>query len=149
MRIVNRHFQREYEAVDTFEAGVMLTGPEVKSLRAGNLRLDQAFVKIIDGEAFLFNAEIPIYRFARPTEYEATRMRKLLLHKNEIIKLETKLKSGGRLTIIPDVCYTKGRRIKLSIALVKARGEIAKKKIERAEDIKRKQKQEMKEYMKK
>ena len=149
MRIENRTFHREYEAIDTVEVGVVLTGSEVKSIRQGNLRLDTAFVKIINFEAVLVNAEIPLYRFAPSQSYEPTRQRKLLMHKKEILKLQTKVQSGGRLTIIPIVCYTKGSRIKLEIALSKPKGEIAKKKLERAEDVKREQQKEMKEYMKK
>lgn len=148
MRIINRIFRRDFESIDTYEAGVMLLGAEVKSIRAGNLKLENSFVKITDGEAYLTNAEVPIYRFARPADYDPVRRRKLLLHQKELIKMQTKIASGGRLTIVPEACYTKGRHIKLSIALVRPRGEIAKKKLERAEDIKTKQKQEMKEYMK-
>ncbi|KKQ36739.1 MAG: SsrA-binding protein [Candidatus Roizmanbacteria bacterium GW2011_GWA2_37_7] len=149
MRIVNRNFKREYEALDTFEVGIVLTGAEVKSIRQSNIKLENAFGKIIDQEVYLINAEIPIYRFAAPVDYNSTKQRKLLLHKKEIAKIEVKLKTGGRLTLIPMACYTKGSRIKLSLALAKGRGEIAKKKLERAENIKRQQQREMKEYMKK
>lgn len=149
MRIVNRTYHREYEPVDTLEVGVVLSGSEVKSIRQGNLKLDNAFVKFIDDEAYLINAEIPLYRFAPAQNYEATRQRKILLHKKERIKFQTKLQSGGRLTIVPIVCYTKGSRIKFEIALSKPKGEIAKKKLEREQDVKRQQQQEMKEYMKK
>lgn len=149
MKIINRHFRRDYEVVDSFEAGIMLSGPEVKSIRSGNFKLEQAFGKIIDGEMFLFNAEIPSYSFSSNSKYQPARMRKLLLHKKELIKIESKLKSGGRLTIIPEMCYTKGRHIKMSIAICKGRGEIAKKKIERAEDIRQAQRKEMKEFLKK
>ncbi|QQS44400.1 SsrA-binding protein SmpB [Candidatus Roizmanbacteria bacterium] len=150
MKVTNRNFHREYEAVDTYEAGISLVGAEVKSIKQGNIKLENAFAKISEnGEVYLTNAEIPIYRFAVPQGYEPTRRRKLLLHKKEIIKLQTKLQSGGRLTIIPIACYTKGRHIKISIALARAKGEIAKKKLERSEDIKREQEREMKEYIKK
>lgn len=150
MKVTNRIFHREYEAVDTFEAGVSLVGAEVKSIKQGNIKLENAFAKISEGgEAYLTNAEIPIYRFALPQGYEPARRRKLLLHKKEIIKLQTKIQSGGRLTIIPIACYTKGRHIKISLALAKPRGEIEKKKLERREDIKREEQREMKEYIKK
>ena len=149
MRIVNRFYKRDYEAIDTFEVGIVLNGAEVKSIRNGNLKLETAFGKIIGQEMYLINAEISIYQFARPKEYFATRQRKLLLHKKEIEKIQIKLKTGGRLTLVPVSCYTKGRHIKLSLALAKGRGEIAKKKLERAEDVKRKSKQEMKEYLNK
>lgn len=149
MKVINRHFHREYEAIDTYEAGIVLVGAEVKSIKQGNIRLEQAFAKISEGELYLSNAEIPIYKFATPHGYDPARRRKLLLHKKEIIKLQTKIQSGGRLTIIPIACYTKGRQIKISLALARAKGEIEKKKIERREDIKREQEREMKEYVKK
>lgn len=149
MKVTNRIFHREYEAIDTYEAGIALVGAEVKSIKQRNIKLENAFGKIIDSELYLVNAEIPIYRFAQPHDYDAVRRRKLLLHKKEIIKLQTKLQAGGRLTIIPIACYTKGRHIKLSIALARAKGEIAKKIVERREEIKRSQEREMKEYLKK
>lgn len=148
MKVINRIFSREYEIVDSFEVGIVLTGPEVKSIRQNDIRLENAFAKIIDHQLFLFNAEIAIYKFARPLEYNLTRQRKLLMHRKEIEKLEIKLKTGGRLTLVPVSCYTKGRRIKLELALAKGRGEIGKKKLERKEDMKRQEKRDMKEYMK-
>lgn len=149
MHIANRTYHREYEPVDTYEAGIVLCGSEVKSIRQGNLKLENAFVKIIDNEAYLINAEIPPYQFSREVNYSATRQRKLLLHSKELIKMQTKLQTGGRLTIVPIACYTKGPRFKLEIALSKPKGEIAKKKVERREDIKRDQERMMKEYVKK
>ena len=148
MRVINRIFKRDYEAIDTFEAGIVLTGAEVKSIRQGNIKLENAFGKIINQEAYLINSEIPIYTYARQVDYNNTKQRKLLLHKKEISKIQIKLKTGGRLTLIPIACYTKGSRIKFELALAKGKGEIAKKKLERAENMKRKQKQEMKEYIK-
>lgn len=148
MRIANRFFKRDYEALDTYEVGIVLTGAEVKSIRLNNLKLESSFAKIIGNEVYLVNAEIPIYRFAAPVDYNPTKPRKLLLHKKEIQKIAIKLKTGGRLTLVPVACYTKGSRIKLTLALAKGRGEIAKKKLERAEDIKRSEKIKMKEYLK-
>jgi len=148
MKIINRHFKREFEVLDQLEAGIVLSGAEVKSVKAGNIRLEKSFAKIIGEEVFLVNAEIQIYRFARPLGYDPTKMRKLLLHRKEIVKLMTKIQSSGKLTLVPRACYTKGRRIKISLALVKGRGEIAKKKLEMKEDIKRAQEKEMKEYLK-
>ena len=149
MKVVNRNFHRTYEEIESFEAGIMLTGAEVKSVRAGNIRLENSFVRIENSEAYLINADIPIYQFARPAGYDPVRRRKLLLHKKELTRLQTKMTGAGKLTIAPIVCYTKGRHIKLSIALVKGRGEIGKKILEMHEDIKRDQEREMKDYMKK
>ncbi len=149
MKIENRIFHRNYQELDTYEAGISLTGGEVKSILNNGLKLEGSFVKIIDQEAVLFSAEIIPYKFISQPDYNPVRKRKLLLHKSEIIKLQTKLQSAGRLTIIPIACYTKGRKIKLSIALAKARGEIGTKRLEKARDIKIDQEREIKEYIKK
>jgi len=105
-------------------------------------------VKIMISDVCLINAEIPIYQYARPQGYDSRRSRKLLLHKQELIRLKTKLNSGRGLTIVPVSCYNKGQLIKLEIALAKARGEIGKKKLEKKRDIKREEEREMKEYIK-
>ncbi|HRN70003.1 MAG TPA: SsrA-binding protein [Candidatus Woesebacteria bacterium] len=149
MKIENRIFHRNYQELETFEAGVVLSGGEVKSILNNGLKLEGSFVKIIDQEAILFSAEIMPYKFISQEDYNPVRKRKLLLHKKEIIKLQTKLQGAGKLTIIPIACYTKGRRIKFSIALAKARGEIGTKRLEKARDIKIDQEREIKEYMKK
>lgn len=148
MKVENKIFFREYEEIDKYEAGIALTGGEVKSALNGGIKLEKSFVKIMNGEAYLFNAEIAAYQFMGKADYEPVRKRKLLLHKKEITKLQIKLQSGGKLTIIPIACYTKGRRIKVEIALVKARGEIGQKRLDKARDIKRDQKREIKEYLK-
>lgn len=148
MKIENRIFHRNYQELETYEAGISLSGGEVKSILNNGLKLEGAFVRIIDQEAILFSAEIMPYKFISVPDYNPVRKRKLLLHKKEIIKLQTKLQGAGKLTIIPIACYTKGRRIKLSIALAKARGEIGTKRLEKARDIERDQKREVKEYLK-
>jgi len=149
MKVENRSFHRNYIELEKFEAGIVLTGAEAKTLKEGNIRLENSFVKIIDNEAFLINADIPIYKFSRPQDYNPIRRRKLLLHKKEILKLLVKMQSAGNLTIAPIACYTKERRIKFLIALVKGRGEVGKKKLVKARDIKINDKREMKEFMKK
>ena len=148
MKIENRIFHRNYQELDILEAGISLSGGEVKSILNNGLKLEGSFVKIIDGEAILFSAEIIPYIFISQPDYNPVRKRKLLLHKKEIVKLQTKLQGAGKLTIIPIACYTKGRRIKLSIALAKARGEIGTKRLEKARDIERNEKREIKEYLK-
>ena len=148
MKIINRKFNREYREIERFEAGVALTGSEVKSIRSGRLKLDDAFVRIMgDGGAYLINAEIPIYEFARCPNYESKRTRKLLLHKRELTRIRTKMASGG-LTLAPKSCYNKGPLIKLEIALVKGRKDLEKRKLEKQRDIKRNEKREAKEYLK-
>lgn len=147
MKIINRKFHREYREIEKYEAGIVLTGAEVKSIRAGGLRIDDAFVRIMGSEVYLINAEIPIYQFARNNTYEAKRTRKLLLHKKELLKLKVKMASGG-LTLAPVSCYNKGPHIKIEIALVRGRKDIEKRKIEKKRDVKIREEREMKEYVK-
>ena len=148
MKITNRKFHREYEELEKYETGIVLSGAEVKSIRAGRIRLDDSFVKIIGSEAYLINAEIQVYQYSRLLGYDSKRTRKLLLHKAELVRLKTKLSSGSRLTIAPVSCYNKHGLIKLEIALCKPRKEIGKKKLEKARDIKREEEKKIKEYLK-
>lgn len=147
MKIINRKFHREYREIEKYEAGIVLTGAEVKSIRAGGLRIDDAFVRIMGSEVYLINADIPTYKFASNDTYESKRSRKLLLHKKELLKLKIKMASGG-LTLAPVSCYNKGSNIKLEIALVKGRKDIEKRKIEKQRDIKIREEREAKEYIK-
>lgn len=146
MKIINRKFQRNYQEIERFEAGIVLTGSEVKSIRAGRMRLDEAFVKIIGSEAYLVNAEIAVYDYARPREYEPKRSRKLLLHKKELLRIRTKLAASAGLTVAPVSCYNKDGYIKLEVALAKGRKDLEKRKLEKARDIKRREQKEIKEY---
>ena len=131
MRIINRRASYDYQLLEKFEAGIALSGPEVKSVKAGHFHLEEAFCQVKNGELWLFNAHIHPYKFADTRDYNPRRARKLLLHKNEILKLaQYSLQKG--LTIIPVSCYTKGNKIKLEIALAKG-----KKKYEKREAIKK------------
>lgn len=148
MKIVNRKFGREYEELERFEAGIMLTGPEVKSIRAEKLKLDDAFVKIIGDELFLINAEIYPNQYAPADMQEPTRTRKLLLNKAEVTHILVKMKGGRGLTLAPVNCHTKGSLIKLDIALVRGRKDLEKRKREKARDMARNEKREAKEFTK-
>ncbi len=148
MKIYNRKFKRDYQEVEKLEVGIALTGAEVKSVRAGRIRLEDAFVKIIGSEVVLINAEISIYEFARPQGYDLRRSRKLLLHKREIIRLKTKMASHSGLTLVPVSCYNKASLIKLEVALAKGRKSLEKKRLDKAKDVKRQEQREAKEYMK-
>lgn len=145
---MNRKFHRKYKEIEKYEAGIMLTGAEVKSVRAGNIRLEDSFVHILGSEAYLINADVPIYQFARPQGYDSRRSRKLLLHKKELLRLKVKMAAASGLTVAPVSCYNKGALIKLEIALVKGRREVEKKKLVKERDIKRDQEREAKEYLK-
>ncbi len=148
MKIINRKFRRDYQEIEKYEAGIVLSGAEVKSVRAGRIRLEDSFVKILGSEIYLVNAEISIYEYARPQGYDPRRTRKLLVHKKEIIRLKTKLASHSGLTIVPVSCYNKAGLIKLEIALAKGRKSPEKKRLEKQRDIKMREKREAKEYLK-
>lgn len=131
MKIVNRRANFDYQILEKFEAGIALSGPEVKSVKAGHIHLEEAFCQVRDGEVWLFNAHIHPYKFADIRDYDPRRSRKLLLHKKEILKISQQTAQRG-LTIVPVSCYTKDGKIKLEIALAKG-----KKKYEKKEAIKR------------
>ncbi len=148
MRITNRQFHRDFEEIESLEAGISLLGAEVKQIKAGNCKLDNAFVQSLNDGMYLVNADIPSYQYAFPHGYQPTRSRKLLLHKREILRLESKKQRGGNFTIVPKAIYTKGKLIKLQVVLVRGRKEIEKKVLEMKREVARKQQMEAKEYMK-
>ena len=130
----NKKAFHTYSIEDTFEAGIVLAGHEVKSVKNGQASLVGAFVLIRASEAFLKNAYIGKYKQASHLEgYNESQDRKLLLHKKEILKLSTRLNEKG-LTLIPLELYTKKNRIKLKIGLAKG-----KKQYDKREPIKRKE----------
>jgi SsrA-binding protein len=116
----NRRARHDYEILDTVEAGIQLTGSEVKSLRAANVQIKDGFVLIRDGEAWLENVHIAPYQFARDGGHQPERRRKLLLHKREIERLAGKLAEKG-LTLIPLSIYFWRGLAKVELGLVKGR----------------------------
>jgi SsrA-binding protein len=112
----NRKARHEYEILETVEAGISLTGTEVKSIRAGRLQLTDAYARIDNEEAFLFNMHINPYDNGGRFNHEPNRTRKLLLHKNEILRLFGKVQIKG-LTLIPlSVYFVKGKvKVELGI----------------------------------
>ena len=117
---VNRQARHEYNILETFEAGVSLTGSEVKSLRDGRANLKDGFARINKGEIFLFNVHISPYRYDREGSYEPTRNRKLLMHREEIHRLTGRVSEKG-LTLIPLRMYFKRGKAKVEIALAKGK----------------------------
>ncbi len=116
----NRKARHDYSIEDVYEAGLVLTGTEVKSLRAGRASLIDAFATLKDGEAWLVGAHIPEYTEGTWTNHEPRRERKLLLHRDEIARLAGKTKEGG-LTLVPLSLYFKDGRAKVEIALARGR----------------------------
>ncbi|MFQ5451983.1 MAG: SsrA-binding protein SmpB [Candidatus Paceibacterota bacterium] len=148
MRVFNRKFKREYEPLEKFEAGIVLTGPEVKSMKAGRCKLEGAYVKLVDEGVLLVNAEVAPYAFARQEGYDPKRSRKLLLNKREIRRLAGKLSAGGNLTIVPIACYNRRGKVKVEIALAKGRKTWQKRKVEKNRAEKRRVEKEIKEALK-
>lgn len=117
---VNRKASHDYHILRTLEAGLALTGTEIKSVRAGHVSIREAYVRPQDGEMWLVGAHIAQYAPASRMNHDPTRSRKLLLHKKEIRELTRELQSGG-LTIVPLRLYLKSGRAKLEIALAKGK----------------------------
>jgi SsrA-binding protein len=116
----NRRARHDYEILQKFEAGLVLVGPEVKSLRAGRANLSDAYATIRRGEVFLVNAHISPYEQAGRENPDPRRERKLLLHRLEIARLTGKVAERG-LTLVPLSLYFKGGRAKVELALARGR----------------------------
>ena len=118
----NKKARHDYHIMDTFEAGLVLTGTEVKSLRQGRASLVDGFGQLDGGEAWLHNVHIPEYTQGTWTNHSARRRRKMLLHRAEIEKLVQKTQESGH-TIVPLALYFKDGRAKVEIALAKGKKE--------------------------
>jgi SsrA-binding protein len=136
MNIQNKKAFHDYTILERFESGIQLTGAEVKSLKSGHAQLDGAFVRIIGSEAYLVNAQIFPFQYARPEGYDPRRTRKLLMHKSELLSLKSK-SEGANLTLVPLTWYTKGPLVKLEIALARGKKQYEKREAKRREDQKR------------
>ncbi|MCW7946317.1 single-stranded DNA-binding protein [Streptomyces hygroscopicus] len=118
----NKKARHDYHILDTYEAGLVLTGTEVKSLRQGRASLVDGFVQLDGHEAWLHNVHVPEYSQGTWTNHSARRKRKLLLHRAEIDKLESKSQETGH-TIVPLALYFKDGRAKVEIALARGKKE--------------------------
>ena len=118
----NKKARHDYHILDTYEAGLVLTGTEVKSLRMGRASLVDGFAQLDGGEAWLHNVHIPEYTQGTWTNHSARRKRKMLLHRAEIDKLDQKSQETGH-TVIPLALYFKDGRVKVEIALAKGKKE--------------------------
>ena len=116
----NRRARHDYHLTDRLEAGIELTGTEVKSLRDGQLTLQRAFADVRDGEVYLVGAHIPEYAQGNIANHDPDRERKLLLHRREIATLIGKVQERG-LTLIPTRVYWKNGRVKVEIALARGK----------------------------
>jgi len=116
----NRKARHDYHIIETIEAGIALTGTEVKSLRLGKVNIRESFAKIKDGELFLHGMHISPYEQGNRFNHDPLRVRKLLLHKREITKLVGKVQERG-FTLVPLSLYWKNGRCKISLALAKGK----------------------------
>ena len=120
MSLVNKKAKFDYEIIESFEAGVVLTGAEVKSVRDGAVNFAGARVVFADGKVKLLGMSINKYKYDSNPNYVADRVRELLLHKREVVEIGTKMKQLG-LTLIPMRLYNKGSLVKMQVALVRGK----------------------------
>lgn len=134
MRIFNKKARFNFKlGGEKVEAGISLKGAEAKAIRTGHLDLSQSTARIINGEVWLINANIPVSGLQN---YNSTRSRKLLLHKLEIVSLGSKIKQR-KLTLVPTKVYTKGRLVKVELVLGKAKRKFEKRQAVKKKDIDR------------
>ncbi len=136
MKISNKRAFYDYEIGERLEAGIHLTGAEVKAVKSEHADLTGSFVRIMGSEAYLVNAKIFPLPYARPQDYEESRTRKLLLHKKEIISLKSK-SEGSNMTLVPISLYDKGGLIKLEVGIGKGKRKFDKKEAKKRADIDR------------
>lgn len=132
MEINNKKVNFDYEIIDTFESGIVLTGTEIKSIRLGKANLKDSYAIIKNNELYLLNMHISSYEQGNRFNHEETRTRKLLMHKKEILKLKDKIEIDGY-TIVPIKLYFKGSKAKILLGLAKG-----KKNYDKRESIKKK-----------
>ncbi len=144
MEVFNRKARYDYFIEEEYEAGIVLTGTEVKSIRAGKCNINDSYALIRKGEAFLVNMFINLYKEGNIFNHEEKRSRKLLLHKNEITKLEAKLEQEGY-TLVALKLYFKKNKVKILIGLAKGKKNFDKREVIKERDIKRKLNKSIKE----
>lgn len=143
----NKKALHDYFVVQKLEAGLVLTGTELKSLREGKAQLKDAYVIFKNNEAFLFGAHISPYSHGNLQNHDPERMRKLLLHRRELEKLRTQTTEKG-LTVVPLRLYFKGSRVKAEIAVVRGKKQYDKRDTERSRELDREAAAAMKERRK-
>jgi SsrA-binding protein len=118
--VENRRARHDYHLLERVEAGLVLTGTEVKSLRDGRASLQQAYADVREGEAWLLGAHISVYDQGNIANHDPDRARKLLLHKKELASLAAKVAQRG-LTLVPTKLYFKDGRVKIELALARGK----------------------------
>ena len=139
MKIIHKNKKAyfDYEILDEFTAGIMLTGPEIKSIRKGSVNLKGSYISVINGEAFLKNAHISKYPYDQKKDHDPFRVRKLLLNKREINKIDRQLNTQG-ISVVPLMIGLEGKYAKLQIALVRGKKQHDKREVIKGREQKRK-----------
>ncbi len=145
--VANRSALHEYHILDKYEAGIALTGTEVKSVRAGQIQLKESYVSVREGEAWLFNAHISPYTHGNRLNHEPTRTRKLLLHRREIDKLSKESEVKG-MTLVVTRVYLKNGRVKFEIGVARGKKLYDKRETEMRRTVERETRAQMKERAK-
>jgi len=144
--IENKKARHNYQIKETLEAGIVLTGGEVKSIRDNRVQIDDAFVKSISGNLYLVNADIAKYKYTNDEKYDSLRTRKLLVHRKEIDMLSNKSKQWG-MVLIPLKMYLQRGRVKLLIGLGKGLKKYERKDAEKNKTLDRELHRERRKYM--
>lgn len=143
LRLINKKAKRNYQILEELETGVVLKGVEVKALRIGKGSLNEAYVKIKNGEAWIINFVIPGYQKAQE-DYDPSKSRKLLMHKSELLRLQ-KRQEGKNLALVPLMAYFKKGRCKILVGLARGKKQYEKKEDKKRKDVKRELRREFKE----
>ena len=141
----NKKARFDYEIMDTFEAGIMLAGSEVKSLRQKKASIQEAYARIKNGEAYLTGMNIATYEMANRFNHEPVHDRKLLLHKQEIKRLIGKVQEKG-FTLVPLRLYFKNGKVKVELGLAKGKAKYDKRRDIQKRDVEREIQREWKNY---
>lgn len=145
MEIQNRKAHFDYEITDTFETGIVLTGTEIKSIRLGKANLKDSYAIVHNHELYILNMHISSYEQGNRFNHEETRTRKLLMHKEEILKLEEKIKLEG-FTLIPLKLYFKKGNAKILLGLAKGKKNYDKRETIKKKDMDRQVQKDLKGY---
>lgn len=136
MEIVNREARFNYFVLESIECGIVLTGTEIKSIRDGKCNLKDSYARIRNNEIYLLNMNVAEYKEGNIFNHNPKRTRKLLLHKNEILKLSSKIEQDG-LTLVPLKLYFKKNKVKILLGLCKGKKTYDKRETIKERDLKR------------
>ncbi len=145
MEILNRKANHDYFIEETYEAGIVLTGTEIKSVRAGNCNIKDCYGIIKNNEVYLLNMFIGQYKEGNIFNHDESRSRKLLLHKKEIKKLQQAIEIKG-LTLVPIKLYFKENKLKVLLGVCRGKKEYDKRESIKERDIKREMQKKIKQY---